>query len=217
MDMKIPYAVNKIFYSIQGEGAHTGTPSIFIRLSGCNMNPPCSWCDTEESKEPYVMSGDDVFDWVTIIAEKSGCERIVWTGGEPLLQLNQKHEIVRELNLHGYTQAVETNGTILPLGHVAKEIDWLTISPKAHKFMNDQESFAILSCANEIKIVFTRMLYSATEFDYLVEAIEDNFSCSDILFYIQPLSEFIEPAKDWVMAHPNWRLSIQTQKIIDMP
>lgn len=109
--------VNEIFYSLQGEGHRSGEPSIFVRLSGCDME--CGFCDTEfeSGKE---MSVDEIHN--TIAAWP--CRWIVWTGGEPLLQLTQ--QAVGFFNKLGYYQAIETNGN-----HTAPDgLSWIACSPK---------------------------------------------------------------------------------------
>jgi len=109
--------INEIFYSIQGEGARAGEPSIFIRLSGCDL--ACGFCDTEfESGEELSLVD------LLLRIEKWPCRWIVWTGGEPMLQLND--EIVSFFHMRGYKQACESNGNHpIPTG-----IDWKVVSPK---------------------------------------------------------------------------------------
>lgn len=109
--------VNEIFYSLQGEGGRTGQASIFIRLAKCNL--ACSFCDTDFERG-VKMTTDEVFEEI----DKFGCKWIIWTGGEPTLQLTD--EIVALFKEKGYFQAIETNGTKkVPMG-----IDYITCSPK---------------------------------------------------------------------------------------
>ncbi|MDD4192757.1 MAG: 7-carboxy-7-deazaguanine synthase QueE, partial [Mangrovibacterium sp.] len=109
--------MNEIFYSLQGEGSRAGTPNVFIRLSKCNLN--CWFCDTEfESGAVYSL------EQLAGEISQFPCKNIIWTGGEPALQLTE--EIVGFFKDHGYYQAVETNGT-KPL---PANLDFVTCSPK---------------------------------------------------------------------------------------
>lgn len=130
------YKINDIFYSIQGEGARVGTPSIFIRFSHCNL--ACSFCDTE-FESGRMLTIDDVGKWVEDI--KSPCNSIVITGGEPTLQLDE--DFIHYFKELGYFISVETNG-LLP---VPSEIDWITVSPKTAEHTLKQKF------ANELKYV----------------------------------------------------------------
>ena len=117
--------VTEIFYSLQGEGARIGTPTIFIRLQGCKAKFACFnsgiKCDTEfeSGKEMQI---DEIVMWCKTHAEH--CNEITWTGGEPTDQLTE--EIINEFNSHGYYQAIETSG----LNPVPKGIDFVCVSPK---------------------------------------------------------------------------------------
>jgi 7-carboxy-7-deazaguanine synthase len=109
--------VNEIFYSLQGEGGRTGQASIFIRLAKCNL--ACSFCDTDFERG-VKMSLEEVLKEI----EQYNCKWIIWTGGEPALQLNDK--IVAFFKERGYLQAIETNGT----KRIPSGIDYITCSPK---------------------------------------------------------------------------------------
>ena len=109
--------VKEIFYSLQGEGANSGMPIIFIRLSECNLN--CSFCDTD-FKGGKEMNVDDILEEI----QKYPTKNILWTGGEPTLQLYD--DIIYTFKKHGYWQAIETNGT----NEVPKGLDYVTVSPK---------------------------------------------------------------------------------------
>lgn len=117
--------VSEIFYSLQGEGARIGTPTIFIRLSGCKAKNACYAsgikCDTEfeSGKEMYI---EDIYNWLQINAKQ--CNEITWTGGEPLDQLT--NEITLFFKEKGYFQAIETSG----LHPCVENIDFICISPK---------------------------------------------------------------------------------------
>lgn len=124
--------INDIFYSVQGEGARAGTPNIFIRLSGCNLT--CYFCDTNHSfiKEELTKEA------LALKLKKYPCKNIIWTGGEPTLQLNE--EIAYYFKKLGYYQAIETNG----INEVAQSIDYISCSPKTKDI--------VLKYANEIRL-----------------------------------------------------------------
>lgn len=109
--------INEIFYSLQGEGFHTGTPAVFIRFSGCNLK--CSFCDTQH-EEFHTMTDDEIVREVCTYP----CRMVILTGGEPGLWIDS--ELIRALHAAGKYIAIETNGTcVLP-----EDIDWVTCSPK---------------------------------------------------------------------------------------
>ena len=125
--------INELFYSLQGEGAWTGTPIIFIRFSGCNLK--CDFCDTDHD-QGTMMSDEEIL----LQLEQYPCSRVCLTGGEPSLQLDQS--FVDKLKEARYIIHIETNGTrTLPKG-----IDWITVSPKYQKM--------VLTQADELKIVY---------------------------------------------------------------
>lgn len=195
--------VNEIFNSIQGEGANTGRPAIFVRFSGCNLN--CSFCDTD-FKRWVKMSEDEIITKVDLI-NTYGTDFIIFTGGEPLLQLNRK--LCDLLHNQGYTIAVESNGTIehdLP-------IDWLTISPK-HKFTNAK---TVVKWCDEVKL----LVDEETDFidlKYLQDTIDANY------YYLQPIDTKNDinngvntlKAIQFAKENPRWRISLQTQKILNV-
>lgn len=141
--------VNEIFYSIQGEGANTGIPAVFIRLSGCNLS--CDFCDTQHQK--YKM-----YEVVNILnkVDLFKCKNIVITGGEPLLQ--DIYPLVHILHSADYYICLETNGTIqIKNPH---KFDWITVSPKENQ---------IQETGNELKLVYIGQdlkQYEGMGFDY---------------------------------------------------
>ena len=186
------YPINEIFYSIQGEGFHIGSPAIFIRLAGCNLK--CPWCDTDHSKK-MEMTEDEI---VTPINHYHKIPLIVVTGGEPTI--HNLEYLLKELKKQMSAMiAIETNGTNPQTLGGLKElglIDWVTISPKK------ETKFSSLKYADEIKVVF----------DGKINPID--YACPESHLFIQPCSEDFRPAVDYVMKNPEWRLSIQIQKII---
>ena len=179
-------AVNEIFYSIQGEGYHTGTPAVFVRLSGCNLR--CDFCDTDHSRSTLMTVGeivDEVLQYPAVT--------VILTGGEPSLQ--PIGALVDKLHEAGRRVHIETNGTRpLPDG-----IDWVTCSPKPG-------ADVVLDRCDELKIVYTGQD---------VEAIAAGIDAAH--HFLQPCSGLNTAAVvDYLLAHPRWRLSLQTHKLIDI-
>ena len=131
--------VNEIFYSLQGEGYHSGTPAVFVRFSGCNLR--CPFCDTQH-EEGIEMSEAEIVEAVKTYP----ASLVVVTGGEPAMQLTEG--LVDALHAAGKYVSVETNGT-LPL---PKNVDWITLSPK-DSWVGSQAA-PVLSHADELKLLF---------------------------------------------------------------
>jgi len=193
------YPINEIFYSIQCEGFHTGIPAVFIRLAGCNLH--CSWCDTDYSEKRGMTEKEIVLE-ANAIYRARDYSLIVITGGEPTI--HDLGPLLRELETEtSAIIAMETNGTKSQMLWWLKElglVDWITISPKK------ATSLLSLKYANEIKVVFDGKI---NPMDYAHSLMQ-----KEPYLYIQPCSENFKPAVDYVLEHPQWRLSVQTQKII---
>ncbi len=189
--------VNEIFYSIQGEGARSGEAAVFIRLSGCNLN--CAFCDTEHQSYQELTEEEIVRQ-----AAAYPARLVVITGGEPTLQLTES--IVDKLHLAGKTVAIETNGTRPVPGNV----DWITVSPKA-AFLGEKAR-PVIKNAKEVKIVI----------DDIHEYEDPTFGIKADYYCAQPCdtgddtrnSDIIGRCVRFVMQNPQWRLSIQTHKIL---
>ena len=179
------YRVNEIFYSLQGEGFYTGTPAVFLRFSGCNR--ACSFCDTDFS-DYASMSADNIVDAVKAYPSR----HIVVTGGEPLLQLDDR--LVRSLKSAGFYIQVETNGSMpVPTG-----VDWVTCSPKKAPWAIDR--------IDELKVVF-----QGEDVENLIELLPSP------RHFLQPCSgKNISETIAYILAHPHWRLSLQTHKLINI-
>ena len=134
------YKINEIFYSLQGEGLYTGTPSVFIRFSGCNLK--CPFCDTDHSSFDE-MTLDEIKEEIA----KYPASHVVLTGGEPALFVDE--DFVSSLKSVGQRRiAIETNGTrTLPAN-----IDWITLSPK-FEYAGDAAKLAICKC-DDLKVVY---------------------------------------------------------------
>lgn len=189
--------VNEIFYSLQGEGYYAGTPAVFIRFSGCNL--ACAFCDTKHN-DGVKMTDQQIIDEVA----KYNCKLVVITGGEPSLQLDE--EFVGKLHLYGKMVAVETNGThALP-----RNVDYITCSPKFEYCKNAEIK---LSRIDELKVVWDE---------------KNNMSLYDNIpatrYYLQPCDvqdpvrnkQITESAVRFCLEHPEWRISLQTQKILNV-
>ena len=181
--------VNDIFYSLQGEGRNTGRAAIFIRFSGCNLK--CPFCDTDFSGYEE-LSDEEILGRIKDFPSRF----VVLTGGEPSLQVDR--QFVDLLHAHGYELAMETNGT----HPVADGIDWITCSPKGKT--------AIRRC-NELKCIFEETTVAPD-----THGIEADF------MYLQPCdvqdaarnAAIQRRCLDYILQHPEWRLSLQTHKLI---
>lgn len=181
----------EIFYSIQGEGFHTGKPAIFIRLAGCNLN--CSWCDTDHSKK-IEMTEEQILKTVLQLWPNDGNKFIVITGGEPTI--HNLEPLFCALQDNKIYTTLETNGTLKIQSNL---FDWVTVSPKAER----KPLLSSLQLADEIKIVLD---------GFIKPSIYSRAYTSNL--FIQPCSENFISAVEYVLNHPEWRLSIQTQKVI---
>ena len=210
------YAVKEIFYTLQGEGAQSGRPAVFCRFAGCNLwsglerdraTAECRFCDTEfvGTDGPGGGKFADAGALVDALQTKwpqagKGPHRarpfVVCTGGEPLLQFDAA--LLRELHARGWEVAVETNGTKpAPPG-----IDWICVSPKAGAPL-------VLRHGDELKLVYPQPGLAPEELTELDFAH----------FFLQPmdgaqLQENTQRALAYCKAHPQWRLSLQTHKIL---
>ncbi len=206
------YQVKEIYYTLQGEGARSGRASVFLRFAGCNLwsgqerdraNAVCKFCDTDFAGTDGEGGGK--FASAEVLARATaGCwpkdavaqPYVVCTGGEPLLQLDDA--LIAALHAQGFEIGIETNGTLAsPHG-----IEWICVSPKA-------DAELVQTSGQELKLVYPQHgappeRYAALIFDY---------------FYLQPMDG---PAREantraataYCLAHPQWRLSLQTHKLI---
>ena len=208
--------VNNIFYSLQGEGRNTGRAAVFIRFAGCNLR--CSFCDTEF--ESYRdMSNEEILAEVEALVPSNktplpwggvgGGLLIVLTGGEPTLQVEEA--FVDFLHQHGYEVAMESNGT----RPAPKNLDWLTVSPKVSRGGRHEVRGERLP--DEIKIVFDEHTDP--------ESILSPLTSHPLpLLYLQPCDTgdaqrnkaITQACVDYIKQHPQWRLSLQIHKLIDI-
>ena len=195
--------VNEIFYSLQGEGFWTGTPMVFVRLSGCNLR--CPFCDTDHVGFEE-LSADEVVRKALSLA--GDCRRICLTGGEPSLQADAA--LVTALHEAGFRIHMETNGTRpLPDG-----IDWVTLSPKEDVPGLVGNGRVVLEQADEVKLVFDGSLPE--------ERLEYWREFPATWHFLQPCDvsdparnrEILRQTISYIASHPSWRLSLQTHKTL---
>lgn len=207
--------VNNIFYSLQGEGRNTGRAAVFIRFAGCNLR--CSFCDTEF--ESYrEMSNEEIMAEVEALSPQPSAIKplIVLTGGEPTLQVDEA--FVDFLHQYGYEVAMESNGT----RPAPRNLDWLTVSPKVNEKLemrNEKWEMKNEKChqPDEIKIVFGENTDPAAIISHSSFLIPH-------LLYLQPCDTgdssrnkiITQACVEYIKAHPQWRLSLQTHKLIDI-
>lgn len=206
------YAVKEIYYTLQGEGAQTGRAAVFLRFAGCNLwsglerdrqNAVCRFCDTDfvGTNGPGGGKFTDAPSLARAVfaqwpAGHAGRPYVVCTGGEPLLQLDRA--LIGALRDQGFEIGVETNGTILP----PAGIDWICVSPKAG-------SEQVLKRGDELKLVYPQdgappEQYAGQDFRH---------------FFLQPMDNAdrdanTRAATQYCLAHPQWRLGLQTHKLI---
>jgi len=202
------YAVKEMFYTLQGEGARTGRPSVFVRFAGCNLwsgreqdraDAVCKFCDTQfvgtdGDGGGKFESPEALADAAAALWPGGGAPYAVCTGGEPLLQLDTR--LINALHERNFEIAIETNGTLpAPAG-----IDWICVSPKA-------DADLVQRTGDELKLVYP-------------QAGADPARYADLAFshfFLQPMdsparAENTRAAIAYCLAHPQWRLSTQTHK-----
>ncbi|MBR0314206.1 MAG: 7-carboxy-7-deazaguanine synthase QueE [Bacteroidales bacterium] len=193
------------FYTIQGEGFHTGKPAFFIRLGGCDVG--CRWCDSKESWNPDRFPPVEI-ETIVSQAAATPARAIVITGGEPMnYQLDMLCNMLKEYGLEIF---LETSGSSPMSGH----FDWICLSPKRNK--PPKEEF--FSVADELKVI----VETPADFEWAEEnrrkILEVQSSC---LFYLQPEWSRMKTVApyiiDYVKEHPEWNISIQAHKFLHIP
>ena len=210
------YAVKEIFYTLQGEGVHTGRAAVFCRFAGCNLwsgreqdrpEAVCQFCDTDfvgtdgdgggKFASAEALAAAMAAKWPAGLGESPDAGRrfVVCTGGEPLLQLDAA--LIDALHRENFIIAIETNGTI----PVPEGVDWVCVSPKANAPL-------VVTRGDELKVVYPQEigpeLYAGLEFDH---------------FFIQPkdgpdAARTLQASIQYCADHPKWRLSLQTHKLL---
>jgi 7-carboxy-7-deazaguanine synthase len=211
------YSVKEIYYTLQGEGANTGRAAVFCRFAGCNLwtgheddraTAICKFCDTDfvgtdgpgggrfESAEHLARAIRST--WVAPVSSRAR-PLVIFTGGEPLLQLDD--DLIKATHDLDFEVAIETNGTLLPPGG----IDWICVSPKAGAKL-------VLNYGHELKLIFPQEgaepgLFEALSFKH---------------FFLQPMdgplrATHTQQTIRYCLEHPQWRLSLQTHKLVGLP
>lgn len=209
------YQIKEIYYTLQGEGYHSGRPAVFCRFAGCNLwsgreedrkNAICNFCDTNFVGTNGINGGkyetaEDVANSIKALWPKDSDQLpfVVLTGGEPMLQVDEK--LIDALHEKSFFIAIETNGTISCI----KTIDWICLSPK-----NNTKLLQITG--DELKLVYPQENVKPEKFENL------NFRH----FYLQPMDGInkkknTRDAIDFCKQNPLWNLSIQTHKILEIP
>ena len=208
------YQVKEIYYTLQGEGARAGRAAVFLRFAGCNLwsgreedraTATCQFCDTDfvGTSGPGGGKFANADTLATAVAGRwptgSGKPYVVCTGGEPLLQLDTA--LIEALHGAGFEIGIETNGTLLP----PPGIDWICVSPKAGAEF-------VLRTGNELKLIYPQPGAEPENYSGLAFAH----------FFLQPMdtparATNTAAAAAYCLAHPQWRLSLQTHKLIGIP
>lgn len=192
--MEKSYRVNDIFYSLQGEGHNTGRAAVFVRFSGCNLH--CPFCDTDFSHFETLTAPEIIRRMQAITPQGEESPIVVLTGGEPTLQVDSA--LLDAIHAAGFPFiAMESNGTKEP----PAGLDWLTVSPK--------ENVSVRQCS-ELKVLF-----NGTD-------EPDDQGIQATYYYLQPLDtenetenrRMVDGCIEYIKAHPRWRLSLQTHKLI---
>ena len=208
------YSIKEIFYTLQGEGAHAGRPAVFCRFSGCNLwtgreqdraSAVCQFCDTDFVGTDGERGGK--FATPQALAQEidslwpagHGHKYVVFTGGEPLLQLDAP--LIAAMHAVGFTIAIETNGTMeVPAG-----VDWICVSPK-------MGSKLVVGKGNEIKVVIPQKdqdlaAYEGLDFEnFFVQPMDGPLAAFNTTLAIETCKR-----------NPKWKLSLQTHKLLNIP
>jgi 7-carboxy-7-deazaguanine synthase (Cx14CxxC type) len=218
--MRVVYSVKEIYLTIQGEGGQTGLPAVFLRFAGCNLwnglesgraQAICKFCDTDFIGTDGLGGGK--FESPAALAKavsaawpKNQHNRwVVCTGGEPLLQLDPP--LIKALHDQGFKIAVESNGTLRAPGG----IDWLCVSPKAGAALAQ-------TCGDELKLVYPQEENHPEDFaglDFAQFSLQPRDASAE--GQAEKNADYLQAALEYCMAHPKWRLSLQTHKLINIP
>lgn len=207
------YSVKEIFYTLQGEGHHAGRPAVFCRFSGCNLwsgreqdrsSAICQFCDTDFVGQDGVNGGKYQAEELAALINQQwpvgkDHKYVVFTGGEPLLQLDAA--LIAAMHAQGFTIAIETNGSLpAPDG-----IDWICVSPKFGAPLVQRHG-------HELKVVMPQLgqdlvAYAALDFQhFFVQAMDG-----------PNLAHNLQLAVEFCKANPQWNLSLQTHKLLQIP
>jgi len=210
----VPYSVHEIFYTLQGEGAHAGRPAVFCRFAGCNLwtgresdrnSAACRFCDTNFVGTDGILGG--IYEESEKLAlainrlwpEGQNHKYAVFTGGEPLLQLDKP--LIDAMHQYNFEVAIETNGTLpVPSG-----VDWVCVSPKAG-------AEPVVTAGHELKLIVPQEGINLPDYEQMAFAH----------FYLQPMDNHnkeknTQLAIEMCMQYPKWKLSLQIHKYLNIP
>lgn len=219
------YSIKELYFTLQGEGAQAGRAAVFLRFSGCNLwsgrdgdrgAAQCAFCDTDfvgtdgpgggQFSNPHALAEAVSTAWRQATQGRAGVPYVVCTGGEPLLQLDEP--LLDALKERGFEIGLETNGTLA----VPPGVDWICVSPKAGTVL-------VQDYGEELKLIYPQSGLEPTEVEDL--AFEH--------FFLQPMdplpqtpraealrAERLQAATAYCLAHPKWKLSLQTHKLIGL-
>jgi len=212
------YTVKEIYYTLQGEGANTGRPAVFLRFAGCNLwsgreadraSAICQFCDTDFVGGTKFTGADQLAEEVAGQWFGNGTSKrfVVITGGEPLLQLDEP--LIASLHALGFEIAIETNGTL----EAPRGLDWICVSPKAGTSL-------VQRSGDELKVVYPQR-GTGVGAQHAAPLLDPaSFERLDFRwFFLQPMDgpdveQNTELAARYCLEHPRWRLSIQTHKVL---
>jgi 7-carboxy-7-deazaguanine synthase (Cx14CxxC type) len=210
----VTYAVKEVYFTLQGEGYHTGRPAVFLRFAGCNLwsgreadraTAVCRFCDTDFLGTDGTGGGrypaEELASLVSATWDPAlrDARFVVCTGGEPLLQLDEP--LLTALHTRGFTVAIETNGTLpVPPG-----VDWVCVSPKAGADL-------VVTSGDELKLVYPQGGADPERYTHL----------SFAHFFLQPMDgpdreRNTDLVRAYVSTHPGWGVSLQTHKLLGIP
>jgi 7-carboxy-7-deazaguanine synthase (Cx14CxxC type) len=218
----MPYKVKEMFYSLQGEGARAGRAAVFCRFSKCNLwngressraTAICDFCDTDilgtdgQNGGSFSESKSLAQAILALWPQQTGGKPyVIFTGGEPLLQLDRA--LIDAMHELGFEVAIETNGTLA----APEGIDWICVSPKAG-------AEVVLESCNELKLVYPQELaqperFSSFPAQYYFLSPKANPLCEKSRDGVKELNT--QRALDYCLAHPQWRLSLQMHKLLNI-
>ena len=211
------YSVKEVFLTVQGEGVRAGTVAVFLRFAGCNLwsglerdraSAVCKFCDTDFVKTDGINGGK--YDAAKLAKQVAGLWKgeddkwVVCTGGEPVLQLDEA--LISALHAQGFKIAVETNGTLA----VPESIDWVCVSPKANTEL-------VQISGHELKLVYPQVENHPSDFanlDFTHFCLQPR---DDSYLGAKKKADHSQAAFQYCLENPQWRLSVQTHKSIDVP
>lgn len=205
-DIQKEIPVMEHFYTLQGEGYFAGTPAYFIRLAGCDVG--CHWCDVKES---WTVENKQIVSYNNLLNDikNTPTKLIVITGGEPLIY--DIKTLVNLLKNNDYQINIETSGSY----NLTLNVDWLCVSPKKFKAVLPN----VLAQADELKYI----IYNSSDFEFALKTSENykNLTQKPVKLYVQTewsvSNKMLPKLVDFVKNNPDWKISLQTHKYLNIP